>query len=49
MADDMGSWTCEFCPGRKFATEEGLARHLNSVHADEESKNVSAMKPENQN
>jgi hypothetical protein len=40
----MDSWSCEFCPGRKFSTEAGLAAHLDSVHADENNK--TAMKPE---
>lgn len=34
------SWSCEFCPGRKFATEDGLAKHMDSVHADEQKKNT---------
>jgi hypothetical protein len=42
------TWSCEFCPGRKFSTEAGLASHLDSVHADENKKNGqnTAIKPE---
>jgi hypothetical protein len=40
----MESWTCLYCTGRKFSTEDGLAKHLSSVHADEEKQ--TAMKPE---
>lgn len=46
--DDENSaetWSCQFCPGRKFSTEGGLASHLGSVHADENKK--TAIKPEN--
>lgn len=29
------TWSCLYCPGRKFATEGALASHLRSVHAEE--------------
>jgi hypothetical protein len=41
----MDSWSCEYCPDRKFATEEGLAAHMKSVHSEEDNS-VSTMKPE---
>lgn len=43
------SWSCLYCPGRKFSTEQGLASHMGSVHSDEEKSTVTGMKPEQQN
>ena len=40
----METWSCQFCPGRKFGTEDGLAKHLTQVHADREKQ--TAIKPE---
>lgn len=37
------TWSCLYCPNRKFSSEGALAAHLASVHADE---NKSAFKPE---
>lgn len=41
----METWSCLYCPGRKFASEGALASHLGSVHADENKKKT-AIKPE---
>jgi hypothetical protein len=39
----MDTWSCLYCPSRKFSSEGALASHLKSVHADE---NKSAFQPE---
>lgn len=40
----METWSCLYCPNRKFASEGALASHLNNVHADENKRSV--FKPE---